>query len=341
MGKRAPNRRERPAGRWKGIDGRNPLTLAPESLELLVPQAAAHIAVEGVDDDGRPSLAGCWMIGEHMIDEATNAGQPPDWTDDAHPLVVTYLGATADPQLLSLPLAALTAAADGWAEALDAAGANDRLRAFTDAVDRLVRHDNPHGHPLNQALLVELAGRPLALEPLARRLLPAAAVAAEPADADAAYPPGPRRTATASAVRLTLPGEDGQAIAEALRQAFDQAAELGLTPDASLGQIMAAQGIDADQVDAGMQAMLEQVDPAAAHAWLATDGLLLTDANVRLVDPADAQRWQQAAGAYQAIFELADQLIDIDPEDGGWPNTVIDTGGRPWRNWSPASRMAP
>lgn len=120
-------------------------------------------------------------MGEQLIAEAVDAGAAPDWANQAHPLVVAYLGATADPQVLSLPLEALTAAADGWAEALDTAGANDRLRALTDAVDRLARHDNPHGHALNQALAVELASRTLTLEPLARRLLPSAAVAADPA----------------------------------------------------------------------------------------------------------------------------------------------------------------
>jgi len=229
VGKRARSRyRQRRAQPWDGIRGRNPLTLAPGALAPLVPRAVEHVVAVGFSDDGRPSLAGCWVIGEQLVAEAADAGTAPDWVGRAHPLVVAYLGATADPQVLSLPLEALTAAADGWAEALDAAGANDRLRAFTDAVDRLARHDNPHGHPLNQALAVELAGRPLALEPLARRLLPGAAVAAQPAEADAAYPPGPRRTPTVSATRLSLSGEAGEVVADALRQAFDEADRLGL-----------------------------------------------------------------------------------------------------------------
>jgi hypothetical protein len=272
-----------------------------------------RIVAVGFSDDSRPSLAGCWVMGEQMIAEAVDAGTAPEWAGEAHPLVVAYLGAAADRKVMWLPLEALTAAADGWAEALDAAGANDRLRAFTDAVDRLGRHDNPHGHALNQALAVELAGRPLSLEPLARRLLPSAAVSADPAAADAAYPPGPRRTTTASATRLSLSGEGGEVVAHALRQAFDEASRLGLRPDASLGDILQAQGIDQDEAEAQMLAMLEEFDPGAAYAWLATDGLLLTEDNVRLVDPADARRWQEAGGAYQAVFEHADQLLDADP----------------------------
>lgn len=266
-------------------------------------------------------------MGEQLLAEAAQAGNPPGWVGEAHPLVVAYLGATADPHVLSLPLEALRAAADGWAEALDAAGANDRLRAFTDAADRLARHDNPHGHALDQALAVELADRPLTLEPLARRLLPSAAVAADRGRADAAYPPGPRRTPTTSATRLSLAGEGGGVVAEALRQAFDQAAELALGPDASLGDILQAQGIDPDQADAEMLAMLEGFDPAAAYAWLATDGLLLTEENIRLVDPADARRWQEAGGAYQAICEHAGQLLDADAEEEAWLDARTEASG--------------
>jgi len=327
VGKRARNRRrEQRARPWEGIGGRNPLTLAPESLEPLVPRAVEHIIAVGFSDDGRPSLASCWAMGEQMIAKAVESGTAPEWVDEAPPLVVAYLGATADPQAMSLPLGSLIAAADGWVEALDAAGTNDRLRAFTDAVDRLVRHDNPHGHPINHALAVELAGRPLSLEPLARRLLPADAVSAD-STADAAYPPGPRRTTTASATRLSLSGEGGQVVSDALRQAFAQAAELGLGPDASLGDIMQAQGIDPDEADAEMLSMLEGVDPSVAYAWLATDGLLLTQENIRLVDPADARRWQEAGGAYQAIFEHADQLLDADPEGEAWLEARTEASG--------------
>ena len=162
MGKRARNRRRaQRAQPWEGIDGRNPLTLAPEALEPLVPRAREHIAAVGFSNDGRPSLAGRWVLGEQLLAAAVDAGTAPGWEGQAHPLVVAYLGATGDPQVLSLPREAVTAHADAWAEALDAAGANDRLRAFTDAVDRLTRHDNPHGHPLNQALAVELVSCPL------------------------------------------------------------------------------------------------------------------------------------------------------------------------------------
>ena len=312
-----------------------------------------HIAAVGFSDDGGPSLAGCWLLGAQLIAAAVDAGDAPEWVDEAHPLVVAYVGATGDPQVLSLPLEAVTAAADGWAEALDAAGANDRLRAFTDAVDWLIRHDNPHGHALNQALAVELAGRPLTLEPLARRLLPPAALAADPGAADAAYPPGLRRTTTARSTRISLAGEEGEAVVDALRQAFHDAARLGLGPDASLGDIMQAQGVDPDEAEADMLAMLEAFDPAAAYAWLATDGLILTEENMRLVDPADARRWQEAGGAYQTLFEHADRLLDAAAEEDDWFDArneaagialdelgaCIDDGAiRPGSIWSTASR---
>lgn len=328
MGKRARNRRRaRRAQPWEGIDGRNPLTLAPEAFDSHVPQAYEHIVAVGFSDDGRPSLAGCWVMGERLIAAAVDAEVAPGWVGEAHPLVVAYLGATADPQVASLPLKALTAAADAWAEALDAAGANDRLRAFTDAADRLARHDNPHGHALNQALAVELAGRPLTLEPLARRLLPAAVVATDPGAADAAYPPGPRRTTTTSSTRISLSGEEGETVVDALRRAFHDAARLGLGPDASLGDIMQSQGVDPDEAEQEMLAMVEAFDPAAAYAWLATDGLLLTEDNIRLVDPVDARRWQEAGGPYQAVFAHADQLFDADPDEDAWFDARTEAGG--------------
>ena len=266
-------------------------------------------------------------MGQQMMAEAVDAGTAPEWTGVAHALVVAYVGATADPQILSLPMEALTAAADAWAEALDAAGANDRLRAFTDAVDRLGRHDNFHGHAFNQALAVELASRPLCIEPLARRLLPAAAVAADSGSPDAAYLPGPRRTTTTSATRLSLSGEEGNIVASVLRQAFDDAAQLGLGPDASLGDLMQAQGIDPDTAEVELFTTLDQLDASAAYAWLATDGLLLTEENIRLVDPADAQRWQEAGGAYQALFEHADQLLDADSEEEAWLDARTEASG--------------
>lgn len=243
VGKRARNRRRQLRTQpWDGIDGRNPMTFAPESLEPLVTSALEHIVAVGFSSDGRPSLAGCWVMGEQMIAQAGESGAVPPWVGEAHPLVLAYVGAIGDPTVLSLPLEGLTAATDGWAEALDAAGTNDRLRAFMDAVDRLARHDNPHGHALNYALAVELAGRPLTLEPLARRLLPTAAVAATAESADAAYPPGPRRIPTASGTHVNLSGKDGELMAAALRDAFGEGARLGLGADASLGDIMQAQG---------------------------------------------------------------------------------------------------
>jgi len=90
---------------------------------------------------------------------------------------------------------------------------------------------------------------------------------------------------------------------------------------------MQAQGIDPDEADAQMLAMLDQVDPAAAYAWLATDGLLLTEDNIRLVDPADARRWQEAGGAYLAIFEHADQLLDNDAEQDAWLDARTEASG--------------
>jgi hypothetical protein len=89
VGKRARNRRrERRARPWEGIDGRNSLTLAPESLKPLVSGALEHIVAVGFSPDGRPSLAGCWVMGEQMIAEAVEAGTAPGWINEAHPLVV-------------------------------------------------------------------------------------------------------------------------------------------------------------------------------------------------------------------------------------------------------------
>lgn len=328
MGKRARNRRRASRAQpWEGIDGRNPLTLAPGSLAPLVTSALEHIVAIGFSSDGRPSLAGCWVMGEQMIAEAGESGAVPPWVGEAHPLVLAYVGAIGDPTVLSLPLEGLTAATDGWAEALDAVGTNDRLRAFTDAVDRLARHDNPHGHALNHALAVELADRPLTLEPLARRLLPTAAVAATAESADAAYPPGPRRIPTASGTHVNLSGKTGELMAAALRDAFDEGTRLGLGADASLGEIMQAQGISPDEAEAEMFSMLDEINPAAAYAWLATDGLILTRDNIRLVDSADAQRWSDACEAYEAVFELADQLVRSDHNDDSLLDTRIEASG--------------
>ena len=114
MGKRARNRRRaQRAQPWEGIDGRNPLTLVPEALEPLVPRAREHIAAVGFSDDGRPSLAGCWVLGEQLLAAAVDAGTAPGWEGQAHPLVVAYLGATGDPQALSLPLEAVGVSASG------------------------------------------------------------------------------------------------------------------------------------------------------------------------------------------------------------------------------------
>jgi hypothetical protein len=76
-----------------------------------------------------------------------------------------------------------------------------------------------------------------------------------------------------------------------------------------------------------MLAMLEAFDPAAAYAWLATDGLILTEENIRLVDPADARRWQEAGGAYQAVFEHADQLLDAAAEEDAWFDARTEASG--------------
>ncbi|MFW6039502.1 MAG: hypothetical protein ACOC9N_00325, partial [Gemmatimonadota bacterium] len=72
-------------------------------------------------------------------------------------------------------------------------------------------------------------------------------LAADPTSADAAYPPGLRRTTTASSTRISLAGEEGETVVDALRQAYHDAARLGLDAHASLGDILAAQGIDPDE----------------------------------------------------------------------------------------------
>lgn len=58
-----------------------------------------------------------------------------------------------------------------------------------------------------------------------------AVTAADPGSADAAYPPGLRRTTTTTttgSTRISLAGEEGETVVDALRQAFHDAARLGL-----------------------------------------------------------------------------------------------------------------
>lgn len=54
---------------------------------------------------------------------------------------------------------------------------------------------------------------------------------------------------------------------------------------------------------------------------------MLTRDNIRLVDPSDAQRWSDACGAYEAVFELADQLVGSDHNNDSLLDTRTEASG--------------
>lgn len=316
MGKAARNRRRRAEQRgWGGLDGRNPLTLSPHRLESLVPSAFDHIMSTGTDG-GRWSLAACWAMGVLAASELDDGADAP-WADDPAPAGLAFVGAAGGEPPSDLTGEQLDNMADTWFAGLDAAGANDRIRSFSDIWERLVRHDNPHGHPLHLAFALALADEPLALEPLPDRLMPHQLLAAE-LDADAAYLPGSSRRVPGARTSQVQLSEEGAA---ALRPLFDKLASharaAGLAPDATIGDVLSAAGHDVD----GNDGLLEMADAIAqmsrpwAHGFLATDGLLLTTENVHLVAEADAQRWQQAAGAYEHLFRRFDELAGLDPDE--------------------------
>jgi hypothetical protein len=216
------------------------LSVAPEVFGSLAEQAAAYVARVGYAEDGRPSLATCWLLGQAILAESVGAEQE---LPEVHPIGVAYLGARGDESLLALPGGALDAAGDRWFEALDAAGANDRIRAFTDAVARVDRQDNPQEHPGDHALVVELAGRPLALEPLPKRLLPAVLLQTDLSSPDDAYLGGPRRIPTSRGTSHRMSEAGAAELAEAFGRTWEDVTEdHGLAHDATLGDILEASG---------------------------------------------------------------------------------------------------
>lgn len=325
MGKGSRNRQRRngDGDGWPGLDGRNPLTLSAERLETLVPAAFDHIMSAGTAD-GRRSLAACWALGVLAVSELEDPAAVP-WAKSPSPSELALVGAVGPPPP-SVTADELDATADAWLRQLHAAGANDRLRAFASTWLRLTHHDNPHGHPLHLAFALALADEPLALEPLADRLMPQQVLDAD-LDADDAYLPGrSRKIPGTRSTRVELAGE----AAEALRPGFDalvrQAEALGMPSDATFGEILAAAGHDVggEQELLEMAQVMEQVSPWSAHAFVATDGLILTEMNEHLVDPADAQRWVGAGGAYQAVFDRLDELEALDRDDPADEPAILD-----------------
>lgn len=324
MGKGARNRQRRDdeQPQWPGLDGRNPLTLTPERLEGLLPAAFDRIMSAGTSN-GRLSLAACWSLGVLAINELAD-DDVALWADDPSPPGLALVGAAGTLPPPDMPGRDLEDTADAWFQQLDAAGANDRLRAFVDTWDDLARHDNPHGHPLHLAFALALADQPLALEPLPDRLMPAQLLQTD-MDADSAYLPGQaRRIPGATGTTLQLGPEAADQLGPIKERMQQAAADLGLPPDATLGEIHEAAGLpdmgSPDQL-LEMANAFAQANPAAAHAFLATDGLLLTEMNEQLVSEADRTRWLEAAGAHQVVFERLDELTQVDPDD---PDSEMD-----------------
>jgi hypothetical protein len=73
--------------------------------------------------------------------------------------------------------------------------------------------------------------------------------------------------------------------------------------------------------------MLERFEPAYAYAYLATDGLILTEENQQLVDPADAKRWGHAAGAFTTVFGYAPALVGADGSEEHQLEAQAEAGG--------------
>lgn len=295
-GPRSGRRHEGGDDGWPGLDGRNALMLTSERFEALVPTAFEHIMSAGTDG-GRRSLAACWALGVLAANDLDGAAEGR-WSEHPSPAGLALVGA-AGPPPVGVSSADLDATADAWFAQLDAAGANDRIRAFADTWDRLARHDNPHGHPLHLVFAIALADDALALEPLPDRLMPQHLLDAD-LDADDAYLPGAsRRIPGARSERVKLSSDASDALRPGLEDLGRQAEELGMPADATLGEILQAAGqdISGDQVLLESADVIAQVSPAAAHAFVATDGLILTEENQHLVDPVDARRWVEAAGA--------------------------------------------
>lgn len=326
MGKAARNRRRRLEQQqaWPGLDGRHPLTLPAARFEALVGPAFDHIMTAGTSQ-ARLSLAACWALGVLTVNELDDDDPDASWAEDPSPAGLAFVGAVGSgpPGGTSVML---DAAADRWFHQLDAAGANDRIRAFSDTWDRVARHDNPHGHYEHFAFALALADEPLALEPLAARLMPHELLDAD-IDADSSYLPGAsRRTPSAGSAQLQL-GDDA---ATELRPMFDRlgdaADRAGLPADATIGDILEASGhtpgVERDLLAAAE--MLAEISPASAHAFLATDGLLLTEMNEALVGEADARRWKEAGGAYQHLFARLDELAGLDHDDPDAEASMMD-----------------
>lgn len=136
-----------------------------------------------------------------------------------------------------------------------------------------------------------------------------------------------RRIPDARADRLELWGESAETMRPVLDALAKQAGDLGLPTDATIGEIFQAAGHVID----GPQALLEsaeivaQVSPAAAHAFVATDGLILTEQNRHLIDPEDARRWARAAGAHEVLFYGLEQLEVLNGDDPRDEPTIMDT----------------
>lgn len=326
MGKGSRNRDQRRRQAWPGLDGRNPLTLGADRLEELVPVAFDHIMEAGTSE-GRLSLAACWAMGVLAVNELDDDADAP-WADDPTPVGLALVGAAGAAPPAGLSVEDLDTTADAWFSRLDAAGANDRIRAFGDAWDRLVRHDNPHGHPLHLAFALSLADEPLALEPLADRLLPAMLLADDSvAESEGAYLPGrTRRVPGSRAARVQLSDETADLLGPSLTDLAGQADAAGLPADATLGEVLEAQGVDVDSEESlvEMADAMAHVSPAFAHAFLATDGLILTEMNQHLVSEADAQRWSEAAGSYEVIFDRLDELERLARDDVTDEDAVMD-----------------
>lgn len=317
-----------PADRWRGLNGVHPLDLSPSALDALLPIARERISASGTTE-GRLSLAACFISGLEVLRAADSRTRQRFSPSEA--VLTAVVGALGHNPTRDVD--ALTALANAWFNALDAAGANDRIRAFSDAVDRIERHDNPQGLATSDALIVELADRPLALEPLPRRLMPGE-VLSDPeaiADADAAYPQDrSRRVPLADETRHKIAGPGSEELAEALQDAFERGRELGLDgPEVTLGDIMAATGVDPNGAQDEFLSVMEDVDPVVPYAYLATDGLILTEMNEHLVDPVVAQRWKEAGGTYQEVLEGLDELAsnDFDEDEHRRMDTAIHTSG--------------
>lgn len=316
MGKGARNRKARKEASWPGLGGRNPLTLPADRFEALVGRAAEQVVREGIDGS-RLSLAACWLTGNQLLGEVAEQRSAP-WVDELSPAGVALLGGLGELPPGGGTLESFEGLADRWFAQLDAAGTNDRIRAFTDGWEQLARHDNPHGYSLDAAFLLLLADTPLALEALPQRLMPGVLLGADPdLDAGHAYLGASRRIPGATGTTLHL----GERAASALGPVFERLAasgrELGLGPDASFGEVLEASGHDPDPATLlrELAAAADTVDPAYGYAVLATDGLLLTAENQALVSSSDRERWLDAAAAYRTVFEALEELADLPPRD--------------------------